>query len=164
MRIARLVVMAALLFAVGLIAPHTAAAQSAYVGSWDLVPDSLSGKIPGSYASPTVEIGVYGSDLILTQHPIVMQPAEETKEIYRLDGSESNLSGYRKGRLTLADSTLNLTTIRIRPGNDTVTIISTAYQASDNLLIVTRTLRVERPAGRVLDTPLNRWEARYTRR
>jgi hypothetical protein len=92
-----------------------------------------------------------------------MLRSDVSKEAYRLDGSETNLSGYRKAKLAVTDSTMTVTTVRIRPGSEQVLIVSDVYRASENILTVTRTMRVERPAGIIIETPQNRWEARYTR-
>ena len=151
--------------ALTLLSPQTAAAQNAFVGTWDLLPSSISGHIPGLPAANELEIDLSGTELLLTRHPIPTpgDSAQVRKETYRLDGSETDLVGYRKGRLAATDSTMTLTTVRIRPGSEQVLIVSDVYHASDNFLTVTRTQRVEGPAGVVIDTPQNRWEARYTR-
>jgi hypothetical protein len=145
------------------LSPQTALAQNAFVGTWDLVPDSISGHIPGLPAANELEIDLSGAELNLTRHPMPMLGGEVRRETYRLDGSETDLSEYRKGRLAAADSTMTLTTVRIRPGSEQLLIVSDVYQASENVLTVTRTMRSERPRGVLLDTPRNRWEARYRR-
>jgi TonB family protein len=127
-----------------------------YVGQWILVPGSTAGHIPG--LTPAAELAIEVSQDVLTlKHDRV-----ET-QTFRRDGGETDLPGYRKGRLTSNDAVLNLATIRVRPGNETVTIVNDIYAAAGDVLVVTRTLRVERPAGLVVETPQNRWDARYIR-
>jgi hypothetical protein len=117
--------------------PQPAAAQNAFVGIWNLVPDSISGHIPGLPAASELEIDLSGAELLLTLHPIPMLRSDVSKEAYRLDGSETNLSGYRKAKLAVTDSTMTVTTVRIRPGSEQVLIVSDVYRASENILTVT---------------------------
>ena len=81
----------------------------------DLVPDSISGHIPGLPAASELEIDLSGAELLLTLHPIPMLRSAVSKETYRLDGSETNLSGYRKAKLAVTDSTMTVTTVESGP-------------------------------------------------
>ncbi len=134
----------------------SAADQSGYGGTWVLVPDSVVGHIPGLPPAFALELQLSRDQLAVRK--------ERAEEIYLRDGTETDLTGYRKGRLAVNDGALDLTTVRVRPGNETVTIVSDRYVVAGPVLIVTRTLRVERPKGVLVDTPQNRWESRYTRR
>jgi len=160
---------AALVFLLGvgltLLSPQTAVAQNAFVGTWDLVLDSISGHIPGLPPPPELGIAASGEQII------TVKKGQIPVETYCLDGSETDLQGYRKGMLVLTDTELTLTTTRLRPGSDLVTIVTDDYQLAEKELLVHRTLRVERlrgvlvdTPGGIVDTPQNRWEARYRRR
>jgi TonB family protein len=131
--------------------------QVPYAGQWTLIPGSVTGHIPGLPAAAEMEITLSQDLLTITRDRVETQT-------YRGDGAATDLTGYRKGTLTMDGEVLTLTTTRVRPGSETVTIVRDTLAFSADDLVVTRTLRVERPAGVDLGVPRNRWEARYTRR
>jgi hypothetical protein len=139
-------------------------AQGPFTGAWTLVSDSVSGHIPGLPPPPQLEIARSGD-------VIAVKKGQMPLEAYHADGSPSDLEGFRKGTLQVNDAQLTLTTTRVRPGSDVVTIVTDHYALNGDELLATRTLRVERQRGVLagtpggpIDTPQNRWVARYRRR
>ena len=131
--------------------------RPSYSGRWTLVPGSVAGHIPA--LPPPSELDIDVSDRLVT----IRRDSAEI-QTYRRDGVATDLPGYRTGTLVGDDPALSVMTTRVRPGSETVTFVSDVLAVSGDELLVTRTLRVERPAGNDLGVPQNRWDARYSRK
>jgi TonB family protein len=131
--------------------------RPSYSGRWTLVTGSIAGHIPG--LPPASELDIDVSEQMVT----IRRDGAEI-QTFRRDGVATDLTGYRRGTLVGDDPALSVMTTRVRPGNETVTLVSDVLAVSGDELLVTRTLRVERPAGNDLGVPQNRWEARYSRK
>ena len=74
-----------------LLSSQSAVAQSAFVGYWILVVDSVSGHIPD--LPPPPELAITSTD-----DRITVKKGEMPVETYRTNGSETDLEGFRKAR------------------------------------------------------------------
>ena len=135
----------------------TAHAQSAYVGSWVVVPGSASGPLQGPLPSREMTIA-------LTEDELVVKKTDLPFERYRTDGTDTRVAVGRTGRLTVSDAGMNLTTTRLRgAGRPDVNVenVDDLLTLRDNDLVLTRTIRYEQPKGSL--TKQFRWEVRYRR-
>ena len=145
-----------LAFVVGICLQVPAGAQDVYLGTWTLDVNSISGHIPGLRPEARLVLGRRDGDLSVTKDHAM-------PEVYRADGSASALPMNRTGRVFSRNNELVLTTVRIRPGGPSLTIVNDRYRAVDGTLVIERTLRVILANGEMADTPQNRWQATYRR-
>jgi hypothetical protein len=139
--------------AVIFLASHLVRAQSGYAGDWNLVVDNTTGRIPG--LGPSAQLIIEIADDAVT-----VRKFGGDVETYRRSGP-TPLEGGRTGTLTVSDAAMTLTASQWT-GADAMTMVTDEYALVGNDLIVTRTLRVEQ-GGVPVDTPQNRWQARYIR-
>jgi hypothetical protein len=132
------------------------AAQDLYLGTWTLDANSVNGHIPGLRPETRLVLARSDGELSVTKDG-------DVPEIYSDDGSASALPTHRTGRVLRRDNELVFTTVRIRPGGPSLTIVNDRYRAVGSALVIERTLRVILPDGGIADTPQNRWEATYRR-
>jgi hypothetical protein len=136
-----------------LLASALVRAQRGYAGDWNLVVDNTNGRIPGLGPSPQLIIEI-------ADDAVTVRRFDRDAETYRR-GVPTPLDGGRTGTLTVSDVALTLTVTQWT-GADAVTTVTDEYMLVGNDLIVTRTLHVEQ-GGVPVDTPQNRWQARYIR-
>ena len=135
----------ALLVAIG--PPAWGQGVSELAGTWIL--DATTGvgrhvapgmEVVGPYPS-TLTIDVSASRVIVHKGSTILD-----REAYRLDGSETDVGGERKGTAAVADGTLVLTTRRTRPDAGT-NVFKEIYRVSGMVLTIERQLSVIQPDG-----------------
>jgi hypothetical protein len=118
-------------------------------GTWILDPTTAGLRhvptgvvVVGPYPS-TLMIDVSASRVIIHKGSTILN-----REAYRLDGSETDVGGGRKGSAAIADDTLVLTIRRTRPDAGT-NVFKEIYRVSAMVLTIERQLSVIQPDGTV---------------